>query len=79
MTSRAARSTSFDQAGGRRFAISSMQALALVKGSLGLAIVDQFATHGQDLIIRPLVEEMHAAYRKAQRLNRQINSASLPA
>jgi DNA-binding transcriptional LysR family regulator len=34
------------------------QALALVKGGLGLAIVDEFAAHGQDLIICPLVEEL---------------------
>jgi DNA-binding transcriptional LysR family regulator len=34
------------------------QALALVKGGLGLAIVDEFATDGLDFIIRPLVEEL---------------------
>jgi DNA-binding transcriptional LysR family regulator len=34
------------------------QALALVKGGLGLAIVDEFATDGQDFIIRPLIEEL---------------------
>jgi DNA-binding transcriptional LysR family regulator len=34
------------------------QALALVRGGLGLSIVDEFAAHGQDLIIRPLVEEL---------------------
>ncbi|MFM0295989.1 MULTISPECIES: LysR family transcriptional regulator [Paraburkholderia] len=34
------------------------QALALVKGGLGLAIVDEFAAEAQGLIIRPLVEEL---------------------
>jgi len=34
------------------------QALALVKGRLGLEIVDEFAAHAQDLIIRPLIEEV---------------------
>jgi len=34
------------------------QALALVKGGLGLAIVDEFAAEGQGFIIRPLVEEL---------------------
>ena len=34
------------------------QALALVKGGLGLAIVDEFAADGQDFIIRPLLEEL---------------------
>jgi hypothetical protein len=34
------------------------QALALVKGRLGLEIVDEFAAHAQDLIIRPLIEEL---------------------
>jgi DNA-binding transcriptional LysR family regulator len=76
------------------------QALALVKGGLGLAIVDEFAAYGQDLVIRPLVEDielvstfvyskfsppsrnsvllMQAIFRQAQRMNRQIGSASLP-
>jgi len=34
------------------------QALALVKGGLGLAIVDEFAAEAQGLIIRPLIEEL---------------------
>jgi DNA-binding transcriptional LysR family regulator len=34
------------------------QALALVKGGLGLAIVDEFAAEGQGFIIRPLIEEL---------------------
>jgi DNA-binding transcriptional LysR family regulator len=34
------------------------QAMALVKGGLGLAIVDEFAAHGQDCVIRPLIEEL---------------------
>jgi DNA-binding transcriptional LysR family regulator len=34
------------------------QALALVKGGLGCAIVDEFGADGQDVIIRPLVEEL---------------------
>jgi DNA-binding transcriptional LysR family regulator len=34
------------------------QALSLVKGGLGLAIVDEFATVGQDCIVRPLVEDL---------------------
>ncbi|MFM0055471.1 LysR family transcriptional regulator [Paraburkholderia phytofirmans] len=76
------------------------QALALVKGGLGLAIVDEFAAEGQGLIIRPLIEElelvstfvyskfsppsrntallMHAVYKQAQRIDRQIAGASLP-
>ncbi|MFM0549583.1 LysR family transcriptional regulator [Paraburkholderia sediminicola] len=76
------------------------QALALVKGGLGLAIVDEFAAEGQGFIVRPLIEElelvstfvyskfsppsrntallMHAIYKQAQRINRQIAGASLP-
>ncbi len=34
------------------------QALALVRGGLGLAIVDEFATRGADCIVRPLVENL---------------------
>ncbi|KXV01198.1 LysR family transcriptional regulator [Caballeronia megalochromosomata] len=34
------------------------QALALVRGGLGLAIVDEFATGGVDCIVRPLVEDL---------------------
>ena len=34
------------------------QALALVKGGLGLTIVDEFAAEGQGLIVRPLIEEL---------------------
>ncbi|CAG9221451.1 LysR family transcriptional regulator [Paraburkholderia sabiae] len=34
------------------------QALALVRGGLGLAIVDEFATRGVDCIVRPLVENL---------------------
>jgi DNA-binding transcriptional LysR family regulator len=34
------------------------QALALVKGGLGLAIVDEFAAQDQDVIICPLIEEL---------------------
>ncbi|MFL9961123.1 LysR family transcriptional regulator [Paraburkholderia sediminicola] len=34
------------------------QAMALVKGGLGLAVVDEFAAHGQDCVIRPLIEEL---------------------
>jgi DNA-binding transcriptional LysR family regulator len=34
------------------------QALALVKGGLGLAIVDEFAAGGQGFNIRPLIEEL---------------------
>lgn len=34
------------------------QALALVKGGLGLTIVDEFAAEGQGFIIRPLIEEL---------------------
>ena len=77
------------------------QAMALVRGGLGLAIVDEFAAEGQDCVIRPLIEElelvstfvyskfsppsrntallMQAVYRQAQRVNRHITSASLPA
>jgi DNA-binding transcriptional LysR family regulator len=77
------------------------QALALVKGGLGLTIVDEFAAEGQDCVIRPLIEElelvstfvyskfsppsrntallMQAVYRQAQRMNRHIASAALPA
>ena len=34
------------------------QALALVRGGLGLAIVDEFATGGVDCVVRPLVEDL---------------------
>ncbi|MEM5368354.1 LysR substrate-binding domain-containing protein [Paraburkholderia azotifigens] len=34
------------------------QALALVRGGLGLAVVDEFATRGADCIVRPLVENL---------------------
>ena len=34
------------------------QALALVRGGLGLAIVDEYATGGIDCIVRPLVEDL---------------------
>ncbi|MFM0482881.1 LysR family transcriptional regulator [Paraburkholderia strydomiana] len=34
------------------------QALALVKGGLGLAIVDEFAADDHGLVIRPLIEEL---------------------
>lgn len=34
------------------------QALALVRGGLGLAIVDEFATDGVDCAVRPLVERL---------------------
>ncbi|PFH20490.1 MULTISPECIES: LysR family transcriptional regulator [Burkholderia] len=34
------------------------QALALVRGGLGLAIVDEFAAQGADCVVRPLVENL---------------------
>ena len=77
------------------------QAMALVRGGLGLTIVDEFGADAQGCVVRPLIEElelvstfvyskfsppsrntallMQAVYKQAQRMNRHITSANLPA